>query len=127
MKIFTSETQKLGEIGENAVCTYLKGQGLSVRERNFTRKWGEIDIVAFKDGVTHFIEVKSLSREGDAFRPEDQVHPTKQRRLARAIESYMLAHEVGDWRFDIACVFLDMDRRMARVRIVPDVILGALR
>lgn len=39
---------KVGKIGENIACEYLKNKGYKIIERNFRRKWGEIDIVCFK-------------------------------------------------------------------------------
>ena len=60
-KVFTSETQKTGEIGENIAVKFLVKQGFSILNRNYTKKWGELDIVAEKAGKIHFIEVKSVS------------------------------------------------------------------
>ena len=62
-KIFTSETQKTGEIGENIAVKFLMKHGFSILDRNYTKKWGEIDIVAEKDNKISFIEVKSVSCE----------------------------------------------------------------
>ncbi len=45
MKVFTSDKQKIGEIGEAVVCTFLMKHGHEILERNYTKKWGEIDIV----------------------------------------------------------------------------------
>ena len=62
-KVFTSDTQKTGEIGENIAVKFLVKQGFSILDRNYTKKWGELDIVAKKDNKLYFIEVKSVSRE----------------------------------------------------------------
>ena len=84
MKVFTSETQKIGEIGEEIACKYLINKGFTVIERNFTRKAGEIDIVAKKGNEIHFFEVKSVSRETptntvshETFRPEENMTSPK--------------------------------------------------
>ncbi|MEI6093540.1 MAG: YraN family protein, partial [bacterium] len=61
MKIFTSKTQQTGEIGEQEAVNYLINKGFNIIERNYTRKWGELDIVAKKSNVLHFIEVKSIT------------------------------------------------------------------
>src|SRR5665213_960265 len=99
MKKFTSDSQKIGEIGEGVACTFLMKHGFEVIERNYTKKWGEIDVVAEKEGKLYFIEVKSKSvdflseslagnyKEGVA-RPEDNMHPQKMRRLSRVIQTY---------------------------------------
>ena len=63
MKIFTSKSQKIGEIGEDIAEKFLMKSGFTIVERNYTRKWGEIDIIAKKRGVVCFFEVKSVSCE----------------------------------------------------------------
>ena len=63
-KVFTSEKQKIGEIGENVAAKFLMKHGFAILDRNYTKKWGEIDIVAEKDNLLHFVEVKSVVREG---------------------------------------------------------------
>ncbi len=40
---------KIGRIGEDIACRYLKSKGYNVLEKNFKRKWGEIDIICSKD------------------------------------------------------------------------------
>ncbi len=42
---------KIGRIGENIACKYLKDKGYAIVERNFRRKWGEIDIVCSKGKI----------------------------------------------------------------------------
>lgn len=60
-KVFTSEKQKIGEAGENIASRFLVKHGYSILDRNYTKKWGEIDIIAEKDSKLYFIEVKSVS------------------------------------------------------------------
>lgn len=61
-KVFTSKTQRIGEIGENIAVKFLMKHGFAILERNYTKKWGEIDIIANKSNKIYFIEVKSVSR-----------------------------------------------------------------
>lgn len=136
-KVFTSETQKIGEIGENVACKFLVKQGFTVVERNYTRKYGEIDIVAQrqeKQGIKlYFIEVKAVTRDLsvnretlDSWRPEDNMHPWKLKRLSRTIQTYLVAKKIPEdveWQFDLLVVFLDMKKKKARVKRVEDVIL----
>ncbi len=61
-KVFTSKKQKIGEIGENIASRFLVKHGYSIIDRNYTKKWGEIDIIAEKESKLYFIEVKSVSR-----------------------------------------------------------------
>lgn len=48
-----------GNIGEDKACAFLFEQGFTIVERNFYSRFGEIDVIASKDGVLHFVEVKS--------------------------------------------------------------------
>ncbi|MHB1316771.1 MAG: YraN family protein [Minisyncoccota bacterium] len=131
-----TKTQKqiLGAIGEDAVCTYLKRKGFVVTDRNYLKKWGELDVVARKGKKIYFIEVKSVSRffedvsreTNDKYRPEDNMHPWKLKRLARTIQSYLLDKNVSDdveWQFDVATVFVDQSKRLCSIKMLEDVIL----
>jgi len=131
MKNFTSDSQKIGQIGEDIACKFLMKHGFSIIERNYTKKWGEIDIIADKDGVIYFVEVKSKSVSDLDFvsdetnRPEDNMHPWKLKRLSRVIETYLISKRLGNikWQFDLLVVYLDIDKRMARVKRVENIIL----
>jgi len=134
-KIFTSKTQKTGEIGENIAVRFLVKHGYLILDRNYTRKWGEIDIIAEKDGKLHFIEVKSVSCETlegvnhetlDQYRPEDNMHPWKLKRLSRTIQTYLLFEKIPEekeWQVDLTVVFLSEKEKKARVKVVKDIIL----
>jgi putative endonuclease len=134
-KVFTSKSQKTGEIGENIAVKFLMKQGFSIIERNYTKKWGEIDIIAERTGKLHFVEVKSVSKpnlEGvtretlDQYHPEDNMHPWKLKRLSRTIQTYLVSQKVPDdteWQVDLLVVFLNLTDKKARVKVVSDIIL----
>lgn len=143
-KVFTSETQKIGEIGENVAVKFLVKHGFSILGRNYTKKWGEIDVVAEKANKLHFIEVKSVSREtlsnvtsadakaltgrretdGD-YRAEDNMHPWKLKRMARTIQTYLLSKKLDEkeWQVDLLVVFLSLKDKTAKIKVVKDIIL----
>ncbi len=123
---------KIGQIGESIACKYLEGKGFKVIERNYNRKWGEIDIIChFKKKKLHFVEVKSVSRENVSyetpdFRPEEKVDDRKRARLKRAIETYMLERNVPhetDFQIDLLVVFLNPETKQARVESLENIIL----
>ena len=124
-KVFTSETQKTGEIGENIAVKFLVKHGFSILDRNYTKKWGEIDIVAEKNNKIYFIEVKSVSHETSGYRAEDNMHPWKLKRLSRAIQTYLLQKDIDDreWQVDLLVVLLSLKDKKARVKMVSDIIL----
>jgi putative endonuclease len=133
MKKFTSISQKIGELGEEIACKYLESKGYSVLERNYTRKWGEIDIIASKENSLYFIEVKSksvsdlsiISQNETGGRPEDNMHPWKLKRLSRVVQTYLINKRIGNtlWQFDLLVVYIDIESRKARVRKIENVIL----
>ena len=128
-----TKKRKLGDIGENIACDFLERRGLEIIERNYLRKWGEIDIIARKNNIIHFIEVKSVSRvtldepvtHGTTdYRPEDNMHQWKLRRLARTMQTYLLDKKLDcDWQLDLITVKIDPQNRKARVEIIENLII----
>jgi len=137
MKQFTSEKQKTGELGESVACMFLMKHGFEIIERNYTRKYGEIDIIAERGNKLYFIEVKSVSviklpdnkkyfgiGKSGSYRPEDNIHPWKLKRLSRTIQVYLLNQRGDkDWQFDVAIVYMDIVNRVARVKMLEDIVL----
>lgn len=130
-----TEKQKLGQIGEDEACNYLKKEGYKIIERNYLRKWGEIDIIAEKAKKLHFVEVKSVSRviisgvnheTPDGYRPEDNMHPWKLQRLSRVIQSYLLNKDISDdieWQLDLITVYIDTVKGLHKVELLEDIVL----
>ncbi|MEK7081816.1 MAG: YraN family protein [Patescibacteria group bacterium] len=127
MKKFTSETQKIGQLGEDVAVRFLMKQGYEIIDRNFTKKCGELDIVAKNKDKIHFVEVKTVSCE-NFYRPEENVSPRKLKRMARAIQIYMVQKRVSyetDWQTDIITVILDPTNKTAKVNVLKNIIIGA--
>ena len=125
MKKFTSETQKVGQLGEDIAVKFLMKQGYEIIDRNFTQKCGELDIVAKNKGKVHFIEVKTVSCES-FYRPEENVSPRKLKRMARAIQIYMAQKHVSyetDWQIDVITVILNHRNRTAKVEVLENIII----
>ena len=129
-----TDKQKVGRIGEDTACRFLVKHGFSIIERNYLKKWGEIDVIAEKDKTLHFVEVKTVSRENirdvshetlEKHRPEENVHLWKMKRMARVIQTYLLEkkRDGEEWQFDILAVFLDLKNREAKCRFTENVIL----
>jgi putative endonuclease len=122
--------KEVGRLGETIAADFLIRKGFKVIERNYRRPWGEIDIIAEKNRIVRFVEVKSVSREtlpdvsreNDSYRPEEQVHPFKLRKVARTAEMYMNSNKDGrEYQIDVIGVFLNMKTRKARCRLFENV------
>jgi putative endonuclease len=136
-----TEKRRIGDLGESIACDFLTKRGFTVVDKNYLRKWGEIDIVAKKGDIYHFVEVKSVScvtlpsvhtergrsvsqeTSADTYRPEDNMHPWKLKRLYRAIQTYIMEKEVdNDWQLDLVTVRLNERTRQARVELVDNIV-----
>ena len=117
-----------GKIGENLAVQFLEGKGFTTICRNFWKPYGEIDVVSReKSGKYRFVEVKTVTDvPHGTYRPEENIHPQKVRRLMRVIEVYLISHgtEVKDWQFDVVCVYLNQETKAARIKYLEDIILG---
>ncbi len=116
----------VGRGGEDIACQYLARRGYNVVERNYRRKWGEIDIIAVKDNIVRFVEVKAVSREKLStngsremdYRPEELVHHTKLRKIARTAALYMEEkRDRREYQIDVVGVIMNNDTRTARCRL----------
>ena len=81
-------TRLIGSQGENIAVGCLQKNGYQILERNFNCRYGEIDIIALRDGYYVFIEVKS--RNTLAFgAPREAVTPYKQQRIISAAKYWL--------------------------------------
>lgn len=98
---------ELGRRGEDEAVRYLKERGYRILERNFRWTGGEIDLVAFKDGIIAFVEVRART-EPVGLDPLSTVTRAKQRKLIRTAHRYAatrrLDREDVAFRFDVISV-----------------------
>jgi len=123
--------KEIGKLGESIAAQFLERKGFKILERNYRKPWGEIDIIAEKSGMVRFVEVKSVScenlpdvtREMSSYRPEEQVHPFKLKKIARTAEIYMNnKQDEREFQIDVVGVFLNTRERMARCRLFEQVL-----
>jgi len=46
-----TEKQIIGNLGEDIGCKFLVKRGFLIKDRNYRKKWGELDIIAEKDNL----------------------------------------------------------------------------
>jgi len=78
-------SRALGNIAEDKACTFIQELGFQIIERNYTLRGGEIDIIAMKDGVLRFIEVKS----GSSYDPLYNITPKKLQNVVNTAQRFM--------------------------------------
>lgn len=125
--------KQTGDWGEQIAAGYLERKGFTILERNYWRKWGEIDIVAQKSNQVHFVEVKTVSYETKAdladavargtWRPEEQVHQFKLRQIYKALETWIADRSYeGDWQIDVLAVRIVPRETYATVKYIENVV-----
>jgi putative endonuclease len=133
LKLYMTRTarRQLGDLGEDVACDFLKNRGFEIIERNYLRKWGELDIIARKNNIVHFVEVKSVSQETPSivsqetrYRPEENMHPRKINRLTRAIQTYLMEKRINeDWQLDLVTIKIDKANGKAKVELIANIIM----
>lgn len=87
-----------GNLAEEKACEFLYEHGYTIVERNFYSRFGEIDIIALKDAVLHFVEVKS----GEDYEHAIQnITRSKLSKIIKTAQIYMAKNSVDcDFVFD---------------------------
>ena len=104
----------LGNLGEDYACSVLTDLGYELLDRNFRSRFGEVDIIARKDGFLCFVEVKTRGQSSMG-RPAESVTLSKQRKIIKTVEYYLVCHpallerEELQPRFDCMEVFADSE------------------
>jgi len=98
-------SRKKGNIAEQKACDFLYNNGFSIVERNFYSRFGEIDIIATKDNVLHFVEVKSGINYEVAIQ---NITPKKLNKFTKTVDIYLKKNS------------LDVDFMIDAIIITPD-------
>ena len=104
---------------------FLIKKGFKILDRNYRKPWGEIDIIAEKDNVVRFVEVKAISREilPDSleeidYRPEEMVTKEKLKKVGRTATLFMeTMHDLREYQIDVVGVIVSESTKTARCRL----------
>ncbi len=88
-------SREIGDIGEEFTAQFLIKKGCEILERNFTVRGGEIDIIAKKGNLIHFVEVKSR-KHNPLSGGEEALTKTKISRIIRAAHEYIGRNDIAD-------------------------------
>ena len=98
---------ELGRQGEDAAARLLTGKGLTVLERNYRCRLGEVDLICRHGRTLVFVEVKTRG-QGSLAAGTDAVDRRKRSRIVKAAAEYLSANGLWDQpcRFDVVSVLL---------------------
>jgi putative endonuclease len=113
------KNKEIGSKGEDLACQYLEQLGYEILKRNYYDRVGEIDIIAYKDYVIHFVEVKSVSREtqndvihetspSEEYNPAQKVDTLKIRKIEKVAERFLFENGLEEeaYQLDLIMVFI---------------------
>ena len=110
LKIGT-KNRSIGNLGEDAAANHLKKNGYKVVKRNYVANDAEIDVIATRDDILAFVEVKTRNIKwlGSKFdRPAAAVTPEKQRKIIKAASRFIgYKYKNFKKRFDVIEVYTD--------------------
>ncbi len=99
----------LGNAGEQIVADLLKSKKFQILAQNYRTKLGEIDLIAQKDELLVFVEVKT--RKNEYFPISNVVTFSKQTKMSRTAKYFIVQNNVDIYskvcRFDVATVILN--------------------
>ncbi len=97
----------IGKYGENLASDFLRSNGYFILERNYRRKFGEVDIIAQHGDTLVFVEVKTRKSQkyGTGF---EAVNFKKQQQLSRIAQDYICRNNKHDFcaRFDVISIII---------------------
>ena len=124
----SDDTKHLGQQGEAIAVKYLVDKQYKILDRNYRNSIGEIDIIAKKDTVLVFVEVKTRdSIHANYFLPEQSITPQKQVKLRKLGEMYISRHKYNDkqeWQIDVISISIDKLTQKARINHIENAVYG---
>lgn len=124
-KFFMDLRKKIGQVGEDLAVQHLKSQKYKILLKNYRKPWGEVDIIAEKEGVVVFVEVKTNSRIS-AFSPENRVNRQKLRHIFRTADLFLKKHFPGKekpWQIDVIAITLDQTQNTANLQHFKNIVI----
>lgn len=105
-----TQAQLTGKAGEDYTAGWLMRQGWVIVERNWHSRFGEIDIIAQKEDIIAFVEVKTR-KHGSLTTPLEAMTTQKQRKIVKTAYAYLLTvHSDAQPRLDVAAVTVRQHR-----------------
>lgn len=121
------DTTDKGFLGEEIATQFLLKNHYQILQRNYRKKWGELDIVAFdkKTKETVFIEVKMITSCFSSILPEEELTREKIEKLKRTILSFLSQYHLEEkpWRFDFLAIENLTNSKNPLIRHYKDVYL----
>ena len=124
-------SKQLGVLGEKIAEKFLKRKGYQILDKNYSNRFvsgpqrGEIDIITKKGDIISFIEVKTLTGNHQTFLPEDKVNFSKQRKIIKTAQSWLMEKKIpfnNKWQIDVIAIKINQNLKKAKIRHLKNVV-----
>ncbi|HYU64863.1 MAG TPA: YraN family protein [Candidatus Paceibacterota bacterium] len=109
----------IGFAAEQLAKQFLINHNYKIIGQNYRRPWGEIDIIAQKEGITIFVEVKANTAQYKAYAPELRAGFTKLKKVIRTARTYLMDKKYKSsqpWQIDVISIIFDKTARSAQIK-----------
>lgn len=128
--MYKGETAIVGRLGEELVSKYLRRKGYLIISRNYNVEHiGEIDIIAVRDGVMHFVEVKSSSTTEicNHLHPKQNFDNAKKIRTIGVMQRYCYRNNIQLPRcVDLAAIYVSRETYKAEILYLENVYMDSI-
>ncbi|MBX4211655.1 MAG: YraN family protein [Candidatus Yanofskybacteria bacterium] len=107
---------EFGRLAELTVSKELEAKGYKILAQNYRKPWGEIDIIAQKDKIISFVEVKASHQLLSGFEPELRANPDKIKRIIKTARTYLSEKKYTydqPWQIDVVAITLQGNGEIA--------------
>lgn len=104
--------KKLGNLSEDLACKKLKKMGYKIKDKNFSCKLGEIDLIAWDGEYLVFIEVRSRTKDIFGF-PQETVNVRKRHKIRKVAQYYLIINKLDNiyCRFDVVSILWENEKK----------------
>lgn len=107
--------RELGREGEQIACNFLVQKGYKILERNWTSRWCEVDIIAVKDSILVFVEVKYRKnlRYGTGV---EAINYKKTKTLVYSVNKYVSKNKLQRYKYRIDVIVIDIVNKEVKIK-----------
>ncbi len=97
--------KQVGKENEELAQKFLENKGYHILDKNFSTRYGEIDIIAKKENILIFIEVRSKSYNHFG-KPFETIDKNKIKKILKTAQTYISKENLDnfDIRFDVISI-----------------------
>jgi len=124
----TSQKREFGDLGEKIAKEYLEKQGYKLIDQNYSKRWGEIDLIFVSaENELVFVEIKTREEKKflSSYLPEDSVNFSKQQKLIKTAQTFIYENKYSEdtfWRIDVIAIEINKASRRAKIRHIKNAV-----